>query len=565
MISRAVILPVYKEDRDGLKAVSQIQSQLGEADRLYVVVTGHKHLGHPTADDIANLVTDRSRLTIIEAPGAFPGAARNVAIKQAEDADIIVQIDAGQHIGPDWLEVLTRPILEDRLDYTFGPVAAFEGASHLWGLVVDREALFYSVLCYPTLERLRKHLSAEFSQEGELRDPGLFRRLNLHLAGGAPVAYRRRLWVAVGGFPEDLRVGEDKVFAAGILATDARISPVLGAVSRWQLGPTFSDMLRREYFYRYHDYAFRGQRVPRRKTLGDCLLYGLPIGALVLFGLPGFGLVVAAELTLAGLWARYCHGLYRKCAREIEGENQGLIGALLLTTIVSICFARSWGAIRGGLTRVKWMLAEDREIRGRKGGSVRHAVGYGLNKILSQFYRRASYSVLSVPLDLKLGKNPEGITSRPFEDRDVALFSRYFKNFGETSKRWREAGAKGLIIMRDGVPMGQIWTASGVLLKGEGEHPFFKIDIDVGTSCYYYYCLFVLPGHRGVTFRSLLSYGIYSGMERKPVYMLVNDESTRIKRLWLALGFKEHKTLTARRYFRCFVRKHTSTLRLPCA
>lgn len=244
----AIIVPISYEGDSVLHLLQDLLAQVSDQDGIYAVLTGARE--HYSS--LITLAHDNPALHLCQGVGAFPGEARNIGIAAAQDATFIVQIDAGCFIASDWLNSILEPLTSDTCDYVVGAIHPYRSATELWGVRLDREALFAAL----TQQRMRR--------QGDM-------------PGGAAIAYRRKLWEAAGGYPENLRCGEDKFFAERVAALGPRVLFVESAVAYWELGPQVSNIVGREYRYSMHDALLPQITKAVRIKLGECLALFLMI------------------------------------------------------------------------------------------------------------------------------------------------------------------------------------------------------------------------------------------------------------------------------------------------
>lgn len=316
----AVIVPVHHEGDSALRLLQELLVQLSPEDGLYVVLTGTD-----TYSALHALAGVRPVVRLCPAPGAFPGEARNIGIAAAQDAEFIVQMDAGCYISPGWLDKMLAPLLRGTFDYIVGAIQPHRSATRFWGIALDREAFFVAL----TQQRGRR--------------PG-------DLVGGAAVAYRRVLWERSGGFPGDMRCGSDKVFARRVAALAPRTLFVDEAVAYWELGPNASDMLRREYRYFLHDALLPRLPLPAWVRLGEGAALALTAG-LALCLHPAFLLLLVPALAYLLLNTGRKIRRYRMLARSAlrQFALPGYAYFFFLNLAVRAC--RSWGVAYGLILR----------------------------------------------------------------------------------------------------------------------------------------------------------------------------------------------------------------------
>jgi glycosyltransferase involved in cell wall biosynthesis len=107
---------------------------------------------------------------------------RNVAIEAAQ-SEIIATADAGCTYAPDWVKNLTAPLVAGQAEYALGGTLLDTDGGTVWDLA---SAPFFSV-------KLGAH---EPTKSCSARS----------------MAFTRELWLRVGGFPEQVLVGEDTLF-----------------------------------------------------------------------------------------------------------------------------------------------------------------------------------------------------------------------------------------------------------------------------------------------------------------------------------------------------------------
>ena len=238
----SIVMPISYEGDSVLHLLHDLLAQISIQDSIYAVLTG-------TCENYSALTTlakANPALHLCQGPGAFPGEARNIGIAAAHDATFIVQIDAGCFVAPNWLNNMLEPLISDTCDYVVGAIHPYRSATELWGVALDREALFAAL----TQQRMRR--------QGDM-------------PGGAAIAYRRNLWEAAGGYPANLRCGEDKLFAERVATLGPRVLFVETAVAYWELGPQAGNMLCREYRYSMHDALLPQVSMAVRIKLGECI------------------------------------------------------------------------------------------------------------------------------------------------------------------------------------------------------------------------------------------------------------------------------------------------------
>lgn len=216
----AVVVPVKNEIHGFGELVDSLLKQISAGDELVFVDAGSTD---GTQELLREYTTRDARVRLIVSEGAFPGKARNVAIRNT-DADIIAQIDGGNHPDANWLKNIVAPLLRGEADYVMGAVAVLPMGRRFLGRMMDMGAVY-----------------------GASLHRGHFRRAGKGPpAGGASVAYFRWIWERSGGFAEWLRFGSDPLYVRRFMPLKPRVSYAGDAVLFWQLGPTLQHVFRRQ-------------------------------------------------------------------------------------------------------------------------------------------------------------------------------------------------------------------------------------------------------------------------------------------------------------------------------
>ena len=263
----SIVIPVLNE-ADNLSAVlGDCANQRQPAAEVIVVDAG-------STDGTRELLREReagwAALRVLDRPGARPGAGRNAGIEAARSS-IVVTLDGGTRVGPDWLGTLAGPVLEDPLRRCSVGVA-----------LPDPQSPFEAA-------------AGSFSLQG-FRAPYENARL---LPGFTPPGrngwcFARRSWEAVGGYDGSLRWGEDKRFARGLLGLGLELVVVEDAIVRWR---PRSGM--RELYRQYRGYG-RGLTAAGRERAPVLAPLGLYATAAVLGTAAARGKRGAAGVLVAG-------------------------------------------------------------------------------------------------------------------------------------------------------------------------------------------------------------------------------------------------------------------------
>lgn len=286
----AIIIPALDEADNIGDLLDDCRAQLHQPAEVVVVDAGSRDGTY----EIARAYAEKwPRLQVLRVAGATPGAGRNAAIA-ASVSPLLVTVDCGSRVDPDWLNKLSSPMRGD----PERPVICVGRA------IPEAETPF---------ERASGWLSLNaFKPPGGRRPTGAD-----YLPGaGHGTCFSRTAWQRVGGYPEELPWGEDKIFLRRLRAAGIELLAVPDAQVRWRPRRSLGEVWRM-----YRDYG-----------RADALL-GLEVGnelvTLAIYA-TGAALAVAAvagvrvAAPLLGFAALAYLGLYTAFARRDLGWSRAL-------------------------------------------------------------------------------------------------------------------------------------------------------------------------------------------------------------------------------------------------
>ncbi|MFN2595267.1 MAG: glycosyltransferase [Actinomycetota bacterium] len=260
--SISVIVPVLNEEKSIASLLDALTDQLLAGDEVVVVDGG-------STDGTATIAAQKGDpVRVLSAPGTNISQARNAGVLAAAN-DVIACTDAGCSPGSMWLDSLRSCVTsEPAPDLVTGIYEVSAGTPF--------EAAM-AAACYPDPDA--RQPSGWASVYGRL----FGRTFDSAFPTGRSMAFTKRAWSRVGGFPEDLETAEDVTFGRSI--AQAGLGAVLCPEARvvWRQRPTFGSTAR--MYFRYGSGGGRSQdaKVISRDVI-RAAAYGLGVWGLVAGG-----------------------------------------------------------------------------------------------------------------------------------------------------------------------------------------------------------------------------------------------------------------------------------------
>ncbi len=186
----SLIATVLNEGQSIHRLMGSLAVQTRLPDEVVIVDGGSQ-------DDTVAIIqsyADKLPLRVLVEPGCNISAGRNRAIAAAQ-GDIIAATDAGVELDSQWLEKLTRPLVENPAVQVVGGFFHAE-ATNLFELAMGATVL-------PLVDEIH---------------PATF------LPSSRSIAFRKSAWAAVGGYPEWLDYCEDLIFDLRLKAVSYQLS-----------------------------------------------------------------------------------------------------------------------------------------------------------------------------------------------------------------------------------------------------------------------------------------------------------------------------------------------------
>jgi len=237
------------------------------------------------------------------------GRGRNVAISKAT-SDIIATADCGCTYDREWLSRLTAPILNNRADYVVG------------GSCIDPEdRTTWDIASAP-------FLGIKLSADEPTKS-----------CTARSMAFRKQLWEQVGGFPEDVFLGEDTLFD---LRARSSVTPAFAERAKAHYRPrqTFRSAISKIASYAETDGVLGTRPARLFRNLARCMAEVLSLIVLPISVIP-----LLCVLALEAYFA------FRLDWRSFPGKTSPrLLGSRLLFSFL-VPWVVTWNQIAGTLTK----------------------------------------------------------------------------------------------------------------------------------------------------------------------------------------------------------------------
>jgi len=203
----SMIATVLNEETNIKRVINSIFKQTKRPDEIVIVDGGSKDRTYKILQEYAK----RYRLLkVFQKKGANIPQGRNVAIEKTKN-NIIVVIDAGTVYEKNWLKNLAGGF---RRDVGFGKT-----------IPLGRDNF---------QKKLAKVMGQRF---GSIRN----------------MIFKKEVWKAVGGCPEDLYMADDTVFNERIKRAGFKINYIPNAISYWEMRKNLKELKKQFYNYGYWD------------------------------------------------------------------------------------------------------------------------------------------------------------------------------------------------------------------------------------------------------------------------------------------------------------------------
>lgn len=212
----SVIIPVRNEEASIRSLLDSLLSQTLKPSEVVITDGG-------STDDTPAIISEYLKrgapVCLVQKGAALPGRGRNLAAAQA-NSEWLAFIDAGIRPDGGWLAALSERAEAEGADVVYGA----------WEPVIGNFFQECAAIAYvpPPVK----------SGDSFIRPRVI-----------ASALMRKSVWQAAGGFPEDLRSGEDLLFMNKIEASGPKIAVAPKAIVHWSIQPTLGKTFRRFVAY----------------------------------------------------------------------------------------------------------------------------------------------------------------------------------------------------------------------------------------------------------------------------------------------------------------------------
>ncbi len=210
----SLICPIYNE-KDSISEL--IQSMLNQSKKPDEIIFVDSFSNDGTAEIIKNYSKKNKKIKIFQKKSNI-SEARNIAVKNAKN-EIIACTDASSKLDKYWLEKIIEPFKNKKIEAVSGGYLAISK-----GGIED----YISMLTVKPME--------EWNEK-------------TFIPSGRSVAFRKKVWKAVGGYPENLYTGEDTLFGLKLREKGFNFKLQKSAIVYWRGRNTIKKFAKQFFLY----------------------------------------------------------------------------------------------------------------------------------------------------------------------------------------------------------------------------------------------------------------------------------------------------------------------------
>jgi len=210
----SLICPTYNEKGSVEGLIKSMLNQSKKPDEMIFVDSFSKD---GTAEIIKKYSKKNKEINLIQKKSNI-SEARNIAIKNAKN-QIIACTDASSILDKNWLEKITEPFKDKSVDVVSGG---------------------YKAISKGGIEDYLVMLTVKPMEEWDEKT---------FLPSGRSIAFRKKAWKAVGGYPEKLYTGEDTLFDLRLKEKGFKFKLQKSAFVYWRGRNTIKKFIKQFYLY----------------------------------------------------------------------------------------------------------------------------------------------------------------------------------------------------------------------------------------------------------------------------------------------------------------------------
>lgn len=311
----SIVITVFNEEKSVTGLLNSLQSQTIKPDEI-VIVDGESK--DKTVEIIRHFQKKDKRIKLL-VEKCSRAKGRNLGVDIARNK-IVALTDAGCIVHGNWFERITKPFVNKEVDVVAG---------------------FYKMISKTAFQKALSFFLGVLPSQFDVN----------FLPSTRSIAFKKKLWLKVGGFPEKLTdTAEDTVFNYKIVQSGANIARVKNAIVEWGMPRTLKEAFNKMFLYAKGDAKTKIWWHPTKKlsshNIKTLFVFGRYViglvGAILAFRNPLLWLVLIIGILLYIFWS------FRKVYVEFGSYKVGMWGIILQFTSD---FAVMAGFLTGIFTR----------------------------------------------------------------------------------------------------------------------------------------------------------------------------------------------------------------------
>ena len=210
----SLICPIYNEESS---IEDLIKSMLNQSKKPNEIIFVDSFSKDKTAEIIKKYSKKNKIIKFIQEKSNI-SKARNIAAKKAK-YEIIACTDASSKLDKNWLKNIIKPFKDKSIDVVSG------------GFIAVSKGGIEDYISMVTVKPIEEWDEKTF------------------LPSGRSVAFRKKVWKAVGGYPENLYTGEDTLFALRLKEKGFKFKLAKEALVYWRGRNTLKSFIKQFYLY----------------------------------------------------------------------------------------------------------------------------------------------------------------------------------------------------------------------------------------------------------------------------------------------------------------------------